>query len=61
MMGQAWMPKPWSEFLIPFSLGLPVVVGIVRGHRGAIFIQTEPGEGTRIRLMFPIEVSLVTV
>jgi two-component system, cell cycle sensor histidine kinase and response regulator CckA len=51
----------FSTRFVGRGLGLPVVVGIVRGHRGAIFIQTEPGEGTRIRLMFPIEVSLVTV
>jgi two-component system cell cycle sensor histidine kinase/response regulator CckA len=35
------------------GLGLAAVQGIVRGHRGAIQVQTEPGVGTAFRLWFP--------
>jgi two-component system, cell cycle sensor histidine kinase and response regulator CckA len=35
------------------GLGLSAVLGIVRGHRGGIAIQSEPGRGTRVRIIFP--------
>ena len=35
------------------GLGLAAVHGIVRGYRGAIELHTEPGYGTRIRILFP--------
>ncbi len=35
------------------GLGLPAVHGIVRSHRGAIDIETTPGQGTRVRVMLP--------
>lgn len=35
------------------GLGMSAVLGIVKGHRGAIMIESEPGEGTSIRVMFP--------
>ena len=37
------------------GLGMPVVLGIARGHRGAILADTEPGRGTRIDLLLPAE------
>lgn len=35
------------------GLGMAAVEGIVRGHRGAISIDTAPGKGTVFRVLFP--------
>lgn len=35
------------------GLGLSAILGIVRGHRGAIKIYSEPGKGTSIKVLFP--------
>ena len=35
------------------GLGLSLVYGTVKNHEGYILVQSTPGEGTRIRLLFP--------
>jgi len=35
------------------GLGLPAVLGIVRGHKGSVKVLSEKGKGTTIRLLFP--------
>ncbi|HEY2516659.1 MAG TPA: response regulator, partial [Polyangiaceae bacterium] len=35
------------------GLGMAAVLGIVRGHSGAIDVESTPGKGTRIRIFFP--------
>jgi nitrogen-specific signal transduction histidine kinase/CheY-like chemotaxis protein len=35
------------------GLGLAAVIGIVRGHRGALLVHSESGSGTLVRVLFP--------
>jgi PAS domain S-box-containing protein len=37
------------------GLGLAVVMGVVRAHRGAILVRSRPGHGTSVRVLFPAE------
>jgi signal transduction histidine kinase/CheY-like chemotaxis protein len=35
------------------GLGMSALLGIVRGHRGALFVESAPGAGTRVSVLFP--------
>jgi len=37
------------------GLGMAAVLGIVRGHHGALFVDSEVGQGTTIQVLFPAE------
>ena len=61
--GQGLSRRALSRIFEPFystrpggrGLGLSAVLGIVRGHEGTIAIDSEPGRGTRVRVLFPLE------
>ncbi|HUI79866.1 MAG TPA: response regulator [Bryobacteraceae bacterium] len=36
------------------GLGLSAVLGIIRGHRGALMLESQPGKGTTFRVFFPV-------
>jgi PAS domain S-box-containing protein len=35
------------------GLGMSAVLGVVQGHKGAIMVNSQPGKGTTIRVLFP--------
>jgi two-component system cell cycle sensor histidine kinase/response regulator CckA len=41
------------------GLGLAAVAGVVRGHRGAVSVESEPSHGTRVRVFLPRAVEAV--
>jgi signal transduction histidine kinase len=62
--GHGIQPENLSRIFDPFfttkagrkgtGLGLSVTYGFVREHNGAIEVDSQPGEGTRFRLEFPL-------
>jgi PAS domain S-box-containing protein len=59
--GKGMTPETAARMFDPFfttkrsghGLGLAATLGIVRGHHGAIRVETEPGKGSRITALFP--------
>jgi PAS domain S-box-containing protein len=43
----------YSQKFVGRGLGLPVVLGIMRGHQGGIQVTSSPGKGTTVDLYFP--------
>ena len=62
--GEGISPETAEHIFEPFfstrltgrGLGLPAALGIVRGHGGAIGIDSIPDQGTRVRVLLPAHV-----
>jgi len=67
--GQGMDEKTISRIFDPFfttkftgrGLGMSAVLGIVRGHKGAIIIESMPGRGTTIQVLFPACVPVAAI
>jgi signal transduction histidine kinase len=60
--GGGMSPEVQARIFDPFfttriraqGMGLPVALGIVRAHRGAIGVESAPGQGSRFRILIPL-------
>lgn len=41
------------------GLGMSAVLGIMRAHKGALMIESAPGRGTTIRVLFPVSANIL--
>ena len=57
-MDEAILKKLFDPFFTTKStgrgLGMSAALGIVRGHKGGIMVDSAPGKGTTIRVLFPL-------
>ena len=56
------LPKIFDPFFstkqtVGVGIGLPVSRRIIEDHGGTVEVETEPGEGTRFRILLPVEVA----
>jgi signal transduction histidine kinase len=56
-MDSETLARLWEPFFTTKKhgrgLGLPAVLGILRQHRAALAVDSEPGAGTRFRILLP--------
>jgi len=61
--GCGMAPETLARLFDPFfttkgvgrGLGMSALLGIVRGHHGALFVDSAPGSGTTVRVLFPVQ------
>jgi PAS domain S-box-containing protein len=66
--GSGMSPETLTRIFEPFfttkftgrGLGLSAVMGIIRGHRGVLFVNTKEGEGTSFEVYFPCDQAFET-
>ena len=64
--GQGMEPDVMAKMFDPFfstrftgrGLGMSIVLGIVRIHRGCIFVESEPGSGTKVVIVLPVDAQM---
>ena len=45
--------EPFFTTKVTGGMGMAAVLGIVRSHRGGIRVETQPGQGTAVTVLFP--------